>query len=147
MGKMVTSPVATVALKREVLPFPQAWSHSQLFPVSWPRLMLFQMLGRIGKRSPKWRWLKDKEGKARGNRTKEGPRTRVRTSGKANNTPGWPNLHGTGLGRHKHIKRGAKASSLSLPHTGALFSSRLWIDMPSRLEDGFSCYLLNKIEL
>ena len=114
MGKMVTSPVATVALKREVLPFPQAWSHSQLFPVSWPRLMLFQMLGRIGKRSPKWRWLKDKEGKARGNRTKEGPRTRVRTSGKTNNTPGWPNLHRTGPGREKHINRGAKASSLSL---------------------------------
>ena len=114
MGKMVTSPVATVALKREVLPFPQAWSHSQLFPVSWPRLKLFQMLGRIGKRSPKWRWLKDKEGKARGNRTKEGPRTRVRTSGKTNNTPGWPNLHRTGPGREKHINRGAKSSSLSL---------------------------------
>ena len=30
---------------------------------------------------------------------------------------------------------------------GALFSSCLWIDVPSRLEDGFSCYLLNKIEL
>ena len=113
MGKMVTSPVATVALKREVLPFPQAWSHSQLFPVSWPRLMLFQMLGRIGERSPKWRWLKDKEGKARGNRTKEGLRTGVRTSGKTNNTPGWPNLHRTGPGRDKHINRGAKVSSLS----------------------------------
>ena len=28
-----------------------------------------------------------------------------------------------------------------------LFSSRLWINVPSCLRDGFSCYLLNKIEL
>ena len=33
------------------------------------------------------------------------------------------------------------------PGTGALFSSRLWLNMPSHLEDGFSCYYLNKIEL
>ena len=26
----------------------------------------------------------------------------------------------------------------SLPHTGALFSLCLWVDMPSHLEDGFS---------
>ena len=74
----------------------------------------------------------------------------MRTSGKTNNTPGWPNLHRTGPGEDKHIKRGAKASSLSLvspPHAGALFSSRLWMDVPSRLKDGFSCYLLNNIEL
>ena len=38
----------------------------------------------------------------------------VRTSGKTNNTPGWPSLHRTGPGRDKHINRGAKASSLSL---------------------------------
>ena len=77
-----------------------------------------------------------------------GPRTRVRTSGKTNSTPGWPNLHRTGPGREKHIKRGAKALfSLFLPHPGVLSSSRLRVDMPSRLEDGFSCYLLNKIEL
>ena len=38
----------------------------------------------------------------------------MRTSGKTNNTPGWPHLHRTGPGREKHIKRGAKASSLSL---------------------------------
>ena len=49
----------------------------------------------------------------RKNRTKEGPWTGVRTSGKTNNTPGWPSLHRTGPGRDKHIKRGAKASSLS----------------------------------
>ena len=33
----------------------------------------------------------------------------MRTSGKTNNTPGWPNLHKTGPGTEKHIKRGAKA--------------------------------------
>ena len=38
----------------------------------------------------------------------------MRTSGKTNNTLGWPNLHKTGLGTEKHIKRGAKAFSLSL---------------------------------
>ena len=35
----------------------------------------------------------------------QGPRTGVRTSGKTNNTPGWPNLHRTGPGRDKHKKR------------------------------------------
>ena len=57
---------------------------------------------------------KTRKGKAHENRTKEGPRTGVRTSGKTNNTPGWPNLHRTGPGREKHINRGAKASSRSL---------------------------------
>ena len=89
----------------------------------------FCWVGRTGKRSPKWRWLKDKKGKARTNRTKEGPRTRVRTSGKTNNTPGWPNIHRTGPGRDKHINRGPKASSLSLSlsllRAGALFPSCL----------------------
>ena len=66
-------------------------------------------VGRIGKRSPKWRWLKDKEGKTREYRTKEGPRTGVRTSGEKNNTPGWPSLQRTGPGREKHVNRGAKA--------------------------------------
>ena len=37
-------------------------------------------------------------------------KTRMRTSGKTNNTPGWPNLHGTGPGREKHINRIAKAT-------------------------------------
>ena len=58
-------------------------------------------------------------------------------------------------GLKKHIKRGAKglspphacvcscafSLSLSPPHqparAGALFSSRLWIKVPSHLEDGF----------
>ena len=62
----------------------------------------------------------------------------------------------------KHIKGGAKALShslsfssvcmytlsLSLPaHSSTLFSSSLWVGMPSHFKDGFSCYLLNKIEL
>ena len=44
----------------------------------------------------------------------------------------------------------SRARSLSpspTRNTGTLFSSCLWIDVPSHLEDGFSCYLLNKIEL
>ena len=87
-----------------------------------------------------------RQGREKPTKIKEDPRTGVRTSGKTNNTPGWPNLHRTGPGR-ENIKRGAKASSLSLLRTGVLFSSCLWINVPSRLEDGFSCYLLNKIEL
>ena len=39
-------------------------------------------------------------------------KVRVRTSGKTNSAPGWPNLHRTGPGREKHIKR-VKASSLA----------------------------------
>ena len=62
--------------------------------------------------------------KAHKNRTKEGPRTRVRATGKTKNTPGWPNLHRTGPGREKH-KSGAKASSLSLTHWGALLFASL----------------------
>ena len=31
--------------------------------------------------------------------------------------------------------------------SSTLFSSSLWVGMPSCFEDGFSCYLLNKIEL
>ena len=40
--------------------------------------------------------------------------------------------------------------TLTLPapvHSSTLFSSSLWVGMPSHSEDGFSCYLLNKIEL
>ena len=61
-----------------------------------------------------------------------------------------PNLHRAGPGgRKNHIKEEPKGSlSLHTPSlAGALFSLRLWIVVPSRLEDGFSCYLLNKIEL
>ena len=89
-----------------------------LFPKNWASHLLRGecQVGRTGKRSPKWWWPQTRKGKARENETKEGPRTRtgVRTSGKTNNTPGWPDLHRTGPGREKHINRGARASSLSL---------------------------------
>ena len=43
------------------------------------------------------------------NRTKEGLRTGVRTSGKTNSPPGWPSLYRAGSGEEKkHRKRGAK---------------------------------------
>ena len=74
-----------------------------------------------------------------------------------------PNLHRAGPGGGKRrIKGGAKelSHSLSLPRVYALslflpplraspLSSlpSLWVGMPSHFEDGFSCYLLNKIEL
>ena len=87
-----------------------------LFPKNWASHLLRGecSVGRTGERSPKWRWPQTRKGKAHENETKEGPRTRVRTSGKTSNTPGWPSLHRTGPGREKHIKRGAKASSLAL---------------------------------
>ena len=73
----------------------------------------------------------------------------VRSSGKTNNTPGRPNLQKTGPRTGKHTEEEPKRSlSLSAPQRdGELFSLRLWIDVPSRLVDGFSCYYLNKIEL
>ena len=58
-----------------------------------------------------------------------------------------PNLHSAGPGGRKKHKRGAKGLSLSLLRAGALFSLSLWIEVPSHLEDEFSSYLLNKIEL
>ena len=75
-------------------------------------------------------------------RSREGPRTAGRTSGRTALLPK-PNLHGVYI---KRIKRGAQGLSRSPPQHGAVFSSSLWIPVPSRLEDGFSCYLLNKIE-
>ena len=57
-----------------------------------------------------------RKGKARENRTKEGPRTRVRTPGRTA-LLSKPNLHRAGpRGRKKHIKRRAKGLSLSLSH-------------------------------
>ena len=95
-----------------------------LFPKNWAFHLLRGecQVGKIGKRSPKWRWLQDKEGKSPGKLNKRRSEDGVRTSGKTNNTPGWPNLHRTGPGRDKHINRGARASSLSLSPTrwGAL---------------------------
>ena len=50
---------------------------------------------------------KRKKGKVRENRTKEGLRTRVRTSGKINSPPGKPIYIGQAQGEEKSIKRGA----------------------------------------
>ena len=47
----------------------------------------------------------------------------------------------------RNIHKEESKLALSLFRAGALFSSRLWVDMPSHLEDGFSCHYLNKIEL
>ena len=48
-------------------------------------------------------------------------RTGVRTSGRTNSTPGWPNLHRAGQGEGKKpIKAGAKVLSLSPPHACTL---------------------------
>ena len=47
---------------------------------------------------------------------------------------------------YKKRSQRARSHSVSPPHTGVLFL-RLWVDMPSRLKDVFSCYFLNKIEL
>ena len=41
---------------------------------------------------------KTKKGKAHGNKTKEGLRTGVRTSGETNSPPGYPSLHRAGSG-------------------------------------------------
>ena len=54
-----------------------------------------------------------------------------------------PVFIGQAQGEGKHIKRKAKELSLSPAH----WHTRLLFGLPSRLEDGFSCYLLNKIEL
>ena len=67
--------------------------------------------------------------KAQENRTKEGLRTGVRTSGK---TPGWPNLHRTGPGRDKHIKRGPKARSLCLSLSPVHWGTLLLVSLDQR---------------
>ena len=120
-----------------------------LLPMNWASHLLRGecQVGRTGKRSPKWRWLQTRKGKARENERKEGPRTGVSNSGKRNNTPGWPNLHRTGPGKDKHINRRARASSLSLSSALGRSSPRLFRSTCSHLKDGFSRYLLNKIEL
>ena len=56
---------------------------------------------------------------------KEGPRTRVRTSGKTNSTRGWLSLHKTGPGREKHKKR-SQSSPLSLSHVLGRYSLRIF---------------------
>ena len=63
-----------------------------------------------------------------------------------------PNLHRAGPGvrikkKKKQNIKGRAKGSLSLPRPGALFSLSLWVNTPSRLKDGFSCYYLIKTEL
>ena len=76
----------------------------------------FCEVGRIGEKGPKWRWLKDLEGKARENRTKEGPRTGVRTSGKTNNAPAQAQFtQGRPRDRETYKKRSQSPLLLWLP--------------------------------
>ena len=72
----------------------------------------------------------------------------MRTSGRTNSTPGWPNLHGAGpgWGWGQYKKRSQSVLPLSLPPI-VLFSSCLWVGVPSPLEAGFTYYYLIKIEL
>ena len=90
---------------------------------------------------------REKPTKIEQRKVKERSEDRVRTSGRTA-LLAKPNLHRAGPeGRKKNIKRGAKGLSFSPPHAGMFFSLSLWVDILSRLEDGFSCYYLNKIEL
>ena len=57
----------------------------------------------------------------------------MRTSGKTNSTPGWPNLHRTGPGREKHIKSGAKGLSLAGAGSGFLPSPSLRLSLSPSL--------------
>ena len=59
---------------------------------------------------------KTRKGKARENRTKADPRTRVRTSGGTSSTPGLPSLHRAGPGGGKNTS-GAKEPGLCLLFT------------------------------
>ena len=88
---------------------------------------------------------KTRKGKAHENRTKEGPRTRVRTSGRTNSIPGWPSLHRAGpAGRiKKNIKRGAKELGVSL----SLFSSSLLGQHAFMPWGCIFLYFLNKTDL
>ena len=56
-------------------------------------------VSRIGKRSQTGGGQKTKKGKVHKNRTKEGPRTGVRTSGKTSSPPGQPSLQRAGSGQ------------------------------------------------
>ena len=105
---------------------------------------------------------REKPAKIEQRKVKERSEDGVRTSGRTA-LLAEPNLHRAGPGGRKHIKGGAKCSlALSLPrvyplslslslslfppnphpaHAGPLLHSLLFF------EDGFSYYLLNKIEL
>ena len=92
----------------------------------------FCSVGRIGKRSPKWRWLQDKEGQ----RKVRGPEWRLQAEQTA--LLAKPNLHRAGPDGGKNIKEGAKA----LSHGFSLLRA-----CTRACSLSLSCYLLNKIEL
>ena len=52
------------------------------------RVNIYHLVRQNRKKESRMAVAKRQKGKARENRTKEGPRTRVRSSGKTNSTPG-----------------------------------------------------------
>ena len=83
---------------------------------------------------------KTRKGKAHENRTNEGPRTRVKTSGRRNALLASPIYIGQAQGKEEtYKKRSQRARVLSLSLSFS-FSSLcvFWVSMPSRLEDVFS---------
>ena len=69
-----------------IFPNIMVFSNESVLCIRWSKYWSFSfsisptVIGRIGKRSPKWRWLQDKEG----------PRTTVKTSGRTNRTNSTP---------------------------------------------------------
>ena len=122
------------------------WSSSSWFPFKETsgllvRIMLlwFYYVGRLGKRSSKWQWIKARKGKAHENRTKggqrkvQGPEWRLQVEQTA--LLAKPNLHRAGPGGGKKHKR--RSQSVFSPACVRALSLSL----------SLSCYLLNKIEL
>ena len=87
--------------------FPFSSLHAAKHDIFMPILLYKCQVDRIGKRSPEWWQLKDKEGKSPLNRTKEGLKTGVKILDKTNSPPGQVNLHRADSGgrRKKHKKR------------------------------------------
>ena len=75
------------------------------------------------------------KGKARENRTKEGLRTRVRTSGKTNSPPGYPNLwRAASGGGEKTCKKRSLGQGLLFMCFGLAFppASRMYFPLLSK---------------
>ena len=73
---------------------------------------------------------RQRKGKACENRTQDGLRARMRTSGKANSPPGWPSLHRAGSGGGKtHSKRGAKTEPHATFGSARPHSSRMYFPL------------------
>ena len=92
-----------------------------------------------------------RKGKARENRTKEGLRTGVRTSGSTNSTPGWPSLHRAGPGEEKTHKKRSQRPRVSLSHVrvslSLSLSSRLLGQHALTPQGCIFLYFLNKTDL